>query len=393
MVSDVRIEDTVLLLDVSRSMIRKDFEPDRIGVAIENAKNFIQNKFLIDPKDRVSILSFGQSIKKLCPFTNEEEKLYRSLNKIYISGNGNLHEGIAFSMQILVEEMRKLGGKISRIYIISDNKTDSNLDKLQEMANIAKGLGIFIDICQIGKLQHSNPVNLRRIAQVTKGEFGYFNNPKALITAGKSFASKKPVKDSSDMYSPEKKPEIPPLISEVALPLRRPTVLEIQKMMSGKYEGQDKCNICHSKKAPLTGADFYSEGRSCPSCDRAMHISCAAQWAKKTEYKPHVFRCPFCYFLVEIPKSALKLVDEETVSSQKIKILDDIKSTNMILVPEEEIEQIDASCSYCNNIFLGDTKVFRCEKCASYYHGQCLEKMSEELNACRFCGADILSKQ
>ena len=93
MVSDVRIEDTVLLLDVSRSMIRKDFEPDRIGVAIENAKNFIQNKFLIDPKDRVSILSFGQSIKKLCPFTNEEEKLYRSLNKIYISGNGNLHEG------------------------------------------------------------------------------------------------------------------------------------------------------------------------------------------------------------------------------------------------------------------------------------------------------------
>jgi len=390
--SDIRIEDTVLLLDVSRSMIRKDFEPDRISVAIENAKNFIQNKILIDPKDRIALLSFGKSIKKLCPFTNEEERLFDSFSKIIISGKGNLHEGIAFSMQILVDEMRKLGGKISRIYVISDNKTDSNLEKLQKMVNIAKGLGIFIDTCQIGQIQHSNPINLKRIAQMTSGEFGYFNNPKALITAGKSFASKKAVKDSSDMYSTEKKPEIPPLISEVALPLRRPTVLEIQRMMSGKFEGQDKCNICHSKKAPLTGADFYSEGRSCPSCDRAMHISCAAEWAKKTEYKAHVFRCPFCYFLVELPKSALKLVDESTISSQKVKIIEDIKSTNMILIPENKIQQINASCSYCSNIFSGETKVFKCEKCGSYYHGPCLEKMSEELKACRFCGAEILSK-
>ena len=388
--SDIRIEDTVLLLDTSRSMIIKDFEPDRISIAIENAKNFIQNKFLIDPKDRVSILSFGKTIKKLCIFTNEEEKLFDSLNKIEISGKGKLHEGIAFSMQILVEEMRKLGGKISRIYIISDNKTDSDQEKLQEMVNIAKGLGIFIDTCQIGRIQHSNPINLKRVAQITSGEFGYFNNPQAIITAGKSFASKKPVKESNDMYSSEKKPEIPPLISEVALPLRRPTILEIQRMMSGKFEGQDKCNICHSTKAPLTGADFYSEGRSCPSCDRAMHISCAAQWAKKTEYKAHVFRCPFCYFLVEIPKSALKLVDESTSSSQKIKVIEDIKSTNMNLIPQNEIEQINASCSYCYNIFLGDTTVYSCEKCGSYYHGLCLEKMTKELKACRNCGADIL---
>jgi hypothetical protein len=257
------------------------------------------------------------------------------------------------------------------------------------MVNISKGLGIFIDTCQIGRIQHSNPINLKRIAQMTNGEFGYFNNSQAIITAGKSFASKKAVKETNDMYSPDKKPKIPPLISEVALPLRRPTLLEIRKMVSGKYEGQDKCNICHSTKAPLTGADFYSEGRSCPSCDRAMHISCAAQWAKKTEYKEHVFRCPFCYFLVELPKSALKLVDESTISSQKIKVMDEIKSTSMLLIPQNEIDEINASCSYCYNIFLGDTKVFSCEKCKSYYHGPCLDKMTEELKACRYCGAEI----
>ena len=57
-----------------------------------------------------------------------------------------------------------------------------------------------------------------------------------------------------------------PLISEIALPLRRPTVLEIKLIMSGK-SNQEKCHICHSIKAPVTGSDFYSEGRFCPSCD------------------------------------------------------------------------------------------------------------------------------
>lgn len=387
----MKIEDTVVLLDASRSMVRKDFKPNRLAVELKTAKNFIHSKLSIDMKDRISIISFGNVTKKLINFAFEEEKLIKSLNKIQISGNGILHEGIAFALQILVEEMRKIGGKTNRIFIITDNKLEFDTTRLQKMVEIAKGLGIFIDACQMGMTREHTESTLKRITQSTGGEFGYFTNSKALISAGEAFASKKDVKDTTDYFSPDKKEKIAPLVSEIALPLRRPSVLELRLMMGGKDRGQEKCQICHSVKAPVTNADFYSEGRYCPSCDRAMHLSCAAMWAKKTEYKETVFRCPFCFFLLELPVTALKFARDKTEEPQEIRIIDEeIKEdTKMIIIPDTNIDEINASCSYCHSIFLGDFKVFQCENCNSYYHEPCLKKMNKEIQACRYCGAKI----
>ena len=61
----------------------------------------------------------------------------------------------------------------------------------------------------------------------------------------------------------------------------------------------------------------------------------------------------------------------------------------MILILDEKIDQIDASCSYCHSIFLGDFKVLQCENCNAYYHEPCLHKMTKEIKACRYCGAKI----
>ena len=282
---EIKIEDTVILLDTSRSMLRKDFKPSRLAAGLQTAKSFIKSKLSIDMKDRISVITFGDNTHKLIDFAFEEEKLINSLKKIQISGRGILHEGIAFALQILVEEMRKLGGKIPRILIITDNKLVLNKDRLDKVVNIAKGLGVYIDACQLGGIQGYEENTLKRITQKTRGEFGFFNNTKEIVNAGKVFASKKDVRETIDYFSPDKKEEIAPLVSEIALPLRRPNLMEIRLMMGGKGRGEEKCNICHSVKAPITGSDFYSEGRFCPSCDRAMHLSCAAMWAKKTEYK------------------------------------------------------------------------------------------------------------
>lgn len=389
---DLKIEDTVILLDTSRSMLRKDFKPSRLAVELQTAKNFIQSKLSIDLKDRISIISFGDATHKLINFEYEEEKLINSLKKIQISGKGILHEGIAFALQILVGEMRKIGGKLSRIFIITDNKLIFDKDRLDKMIKIAKGLGIFIDVCQLGGIQGYEEHTLKRITQLTRGEFGFYNNTKEIVNAGKTFASKKEVRETTDYFSPEKKEEVAPLVSEIALSLRRPSVLEMRLMMSGKGRGEDKCNICHSVKAPITGSDFYSEGRYCPSCERAMHLSCAAMWAKKTEYKETVFRCPFCFFLLELPRAALKFAQDKDEESTGIQIMEggEGKETKMIQIPKEDINQIDASCSYCHSIFLGDYQVFQCEKCGSYYHKPCLDKMTNEISACRNCGAKII---
>ena len=372
-------------------MLRKDFKPSRLAIELQAARNFIKSKLSVDMKDRISLISFGKTEKRLIDFAFNIDKINASMKRIQISGNGILHEAISFALQVLVQEMRKLGGKTSRILLITDNKLEFDLNRLEKVINITKGLGVYIDICQLGGEQEHGKLSLKRIAQLTRGQYTYFNNSKELLEGIKLFASKKEVRKTSDYFDPQKKEDLAPLISEIALPLRRPTVLEIKLILSGR-SNQEKCQICHSIKAPATGSDFYSEGRFCPSCDRAMHLSCAAMWAKKTEYKDNIFRCPFCFFLLELPRTALKFAEDKNEESQEVKILEEDKDriANMHLIPDSDIAQIDASCSYCHNIFLGDYKVYQCDKCGSYYHQPCLNKMINEIKACRYCGAQIV---
>jgi hypothetical protein len=357
---------------------------------LHTVKNFIHTKFLIDPKDRIAILSFGDDIRKLSSFSYEEEKLIQSLKKLKISGNSQFTDGIAFSLQILVEEMRKLGGKNNRILIITDGNPE-NSQKMQKLVEIAKGLHIFIDVCQYGIAETISGSSFKKICNETRGEYGFFNNSKAILNSGKAFASKKESATTTDYFAPNKIEKIAPLVSEIALPLRRPSVLDIRLMMAVDGRGQEKCQICHSAKSPVTNSDFFSEGRYCPSCDRPMHVSCAAMWAQKTEYKDNVFRCPFCYFLLELPPSASKIIQERQESEPKIKLLsqDNKNDTTMILIEKEFISKINASCSYCRSIFLGDYNVFQCDNCGAYYHEPCLEKMNQEIRACRNCGSKI----
>ncbi|TXT61175.1 MAG: von Willebrand factor type A domain protein [Promethearchaeota archaeon] len=379
------------MLDASRSMMRSDFRPRRFVIALETAKSFSEKKFSSDLKDRISILLFGKQIKRICGFTNQYDKLRKSLkaSSLSISGKGDLNEALSFALQLLVEEMRKIGGKISRILIISDGLQNfSNSERFEDTLNTALGLGVIIDSFQLGLTQDFSNNILKRISRLTRGEFGFFRNPKAAINAGRAFASKKELVDTPDYLSSGQKEKSAPLLNAIALPLKRLSVLEIRYMMNNNDKSKTTCQICHSRKAPLTDADFFSEGRFCPSCGRAMHLSCAALWAKKTEYKKNIFRCPFCYFLLKISHSVMKLIEDYERKDQKIHIINDMEknAAKMKPISSEKIDEINESCSYCHNIFLGKYEVYQCSNCGAYYHKPCLEKMFNELQACRYCG-------
>ncbi|TFF98706.1 MAG: VWA domain-containing protein [Promethearchaeota archaeon] len=379
----MEVEDTVILVDSSRSMLRADFKPNRLTVALNTAKYFIEQKFSIDPKDRICLLTFGDSIKEVTPFTYDSERLILSMRKsqIKISGLGDLESGLSFALQLLIEEMQKIGGKVSRAFIITDNKF-TYTDKIEKIINAAKGLGVFIDSCQLGLTQDFTHNILKRISKLTKGEFGFFKNPTAAINAGKHFASKKDTDSAPDYLSSSQKKNKAPLLSSIALPLRRPSITEI-RLMYDDPKKNEKCQICHSKLSPVTNEGFLSEGGFCPSCGKPMHLSCATMWAQKTEGKSNIFRCPFCYFLLRIPQAYVNIVhNNKKKAKQKI----EPKTTEMIPVAPEKVNEIDASCSYCHNIFLGEYRVYQCKNCKSYYHEPCLKKMFNEIRACRYCG-------
>lgn len=386
-VGDFFPEDTVLLLDTSRSMMISDFKPRRLQAMLVMARNFIEQKMSIDYKDRIAVVTIGQRARKVADFQSDATALRAAVREhMEISGKGNAIEGLAFAVQMLAKEIQKIGGKVQRVFIITDNKVEEADDRLKKLAQVADGLGIFIDCALIGALETNESV-FKDLASVTGGEFGYFKNDKALAVAGKAFASKKSIEEDDLFSLTQKQKEAPKLLSEIAVTLRRPGIGELRLIISGKV--REKCQICFSDKSP-SGSPFFTSGRYCPNCGRAMHLECAAQWAQKTDFlAENVFRCPFCYFLLKVPKKVTKLINGS--GGTGIPGASQAQDVQMVQVDPNAVDQIDESCSWCNSIFTGEVAVFQCSHCGAYYHEPCLQEMYKQVRACRSCGGRISS--
>ncbi|MHA1412955.1 MAG: VWA domain-containing protein [Promethearchaeota archaeon] len=386
------LEDVVLLVDNSRSMVRSDFKPRRLSIALNIIRKFVKSKFEKNPMDRISLIAFNESAAKICDFSSDPGYILNSLRKIKISGKGLLSEGLAFSIQAIIEEMRKISGKIYSIVIITDCKYVNDLQVLNKFVEIAKGLGIYINACLLLLDDIPSTEFLIKLSKATNGFHEHVNKPKPSFDFMNQLIEKKEISTTVDFFSPNNQSFTPPLIKDIALPLRRPTLLEIRLMMSKYDDDSTKCQICHSNKSPITGGDFYSEGRFCPSCDRPIHISCASQWAKKSEIGKNIFRCPFCFFLLKLPESSLLYseMNDNLMKEKHGSLIEKEITTRMILVSPEEVQKIDSSCNYCHGILLDDINVYKCENCGECYHEPCLEKIYQEFQACRNCGAKII---
>jgi hypothetical protein len=388
--AELSVEDTVILWDCSRSMMRTDFKPSRLRVAQKLIKIFIEKKIAIDYKDSIAVALFGSRTKRISDFSSDVSYLFGSLANFEISGHSNVEDGIALALQLLIAQIRKIGGKTPRIMIFTDNSSvESDFKRIEHLANVSKNLGVFIDVCQIGAPKSDEGRNvLKELAYSTNAEYAFFKNNDALFFAAEGFASKKGVKET-DYFDPNREDsQIAPDITKVSVDLRRPTINEIRTMMKEKTD--NKCQICYQNTCPTCSSPFYACGRFCPSCNRPIHLHCATLWAEKSDFnKKNVFRCPFCYFLLKVPSSVPKLM---SMTGGRIRILDeDIshKPVKMVKIPEEKINDIDDACLYCNNIFADDNKVFQCSGCGSYYHDYCYREMYEDIKACRNCGGEI----
>ncbi|MHA1819783.1 MAG: VWA domain-containing protein [Promethearchaeota archaeon] len=393
--SELILEDTVILWDCSRSMVRADFKPSRLRAVQKAIKIFISHKLEIDPKDSISIVIFGNRTKKIADFSSDPEYLLRQIKRFEFLGDSNLEDGIAFAIQQLIKQIRKIGGKTRRIFIITDNSSQIASKRIEKLVEISKGLKIFIDICQIGMPKHPKQKNtLKSITEATNGEYAYFVNMHALFQGAAGFASKKNVDETEDYFDPERENKaLVPLLSNIAVELRRPTINEIHDMMHGKVDY--KCQICYQNTCPICKNPFYGCGRFCPSCGRPIHLHCAALWAEQSKnetLESNIFRCPFCFFLLKVPKSVQAFMHNHSVSS--VQIIDESNTigqpVKMVLILDSEIDKIDDVCSYCNNIFIeGEGKVYKCSGCGSYYHEKCLQEMYEKTGVCRVCGGKI----
>lgn len=379
----LNIEDCVILLDTSASMLRRDFEPSRLRVTVRGLLNLIQRKFEIDANDRLAIVTFGKKATKLHDFTSTASSLQASFARMEISSKSDISDGLALSMQMLASEIRKIGGKVPRILLFSDDRLGAMTDRLIKLANAAKGLGIFIDCLVAGGITAGTSRSvMKNLASITSGDFAQFKNEHAYAKAIVELASKKDLNDVPGYFASQEREMKAPLLSEIAVELRRPNIKEIQDMIVNPTKLN--CNICYKSTSP-TGQPPYASLRFCPSCSRPVHLACATQWARSaSNAKDDVFRCPFCYFLLRgVPASLLPPVKQvmDPAGAQK--------QTRMSLVPSSRVPDIEGSCGQCHVIFLGEYEVYKCATCNTYYHKPCVADMFKKSGGCRACGREI----
>ncbi|TFF87448.1 MAG: VWA domain-containing protein, partial [Promethearchaeota archaeon] len=140
------IEDTVLCIDVSRSMARKDIaSKSRLEIVKDALIDFILAKLKIDKRDRFSIVAFSTNAEIKLKLTNNKGEIIEAIKSLKPKGISGLGEGIAASLNILSHEILQEGQNVNRILVISDGKAWlGTIDPIKK-AEMASQLGIIVD--------------------------------------------------------------------------------------------------------------------------------------------------------------------------------------------------------------------------------------------------------
>ena len=129
--------DIVLAMDVSTSMLARDFTPDRISAAKDIAIEFISQR----PSDRMGIVVFAGESYTQCPLTTDRATLINLMKEIE---TGLIEDGTAIGngLATAVARMQNSDAKSRVVILLTDGVNNSGEITPQTAADIAKTYGI-----------------------------------------------------------------------------------------------------------------------------------------------------------------------------------------------------------------------------------------------------------
>ncbi len=104
--SNIEVNDIVLCIDVSRSMLAEDIKPNRLEAAKEKIREFAS----LRPTDRISIVIFSEKVFTLLPLTTDPSLVDQVLREIsigYLGSGTNIGDGLALSVARAVNSETK----------------------------------------------------------------------------------------------------------------------------------------------------------------------------------------------------------------------------------------------------------------------------------------------
>lgn len=137
--------DIMLAMDVSPSMLTKDFAPDRLTVSQDMAIDFINKR----PYDRMGLVVFSGGAFTQCPLTDDRRIIQAFIKNLQV---GRLKDGTAIGMGIAtaLNHLKDSESQSKIIILITDGEDNAGAITPLEAAAIAKALQVKIYTVGIG---------------------------------------------------------------------------------------------------------------------------------------------------------------------------------------------------------------------------------------------------
>ena len=187
--------DIILAIDVSMSMMAKDFDPNRLEAAKKVAKNFVDGR----EGDRIGLVVYAGEAYTACPATLDYHVLKKQIDEI----NGERIEGgtaIGTGLGTAVTRLRNDSIASKVIILLTDGSNNSGEISPLEAAELALSKNIRVYTIGVGKngkalspvftpfgVQYQNvqveidEVTLTKIAALTGGEYFRATDEKSLM--------------------------------------------------------------------------------------------------------------------------------------------------------------------------------------------------------------------
>lgn len=186
--------DIMLCMDVSGSMLARDFTPDRLRASMEVARNFVQGR----KGDRIGLVIFSGQSLALCPLTSDLQAVLQQINAIeygQLADGTSIGTGLASSVDRLRQS--KSPGKV--VILLTDGEDTGGFFDPATAKQLAMTYGIKVYTIGVGSkgtapMPYQTPTGtqvreekvnidealLTDIAQSTGGQYFRATNTKGL---------------------------------------------------------------------------------------------------------------------------------------------------------------------------------------------------------------------
>lgn len=153
--------DIMMVMDLSSSMLSKDFDPDRLEVSKLVAKEFVEKRV----HDRIGLVVFSGESFTQCPLTTDHNILLDFLGSLEV---GMLQDGTAIGMGLAtaVNRLKDSDAKSKIIILLTDGVNNAGYINPNTAAEIAREYDVKVYTIAVGTMgQALSPVNRRSDGQ------------------------------------------------------------------------------------------------------------------------------------------------------------------------------------------------------------------------------------